>query len=124
MAYKDIEKQRAATRAHYYKHKPIYKARAKAHKNKTKVAVRDWLCQYLMSHPCVDCGERDIVVLGFDHKNPRTKLFVISNFRSKTLLAVIAEVAKCDVRCANCNRRKTHYASHRMRWYLQTKTAT
>jgi hypothetical protein len=64
--------------------------------------------EYLRSHPCVDCGETDILALQFDHREPATKrtevaLLVVR----KPWSIVISEIAKCDVRCANCHRRRT-----------------
>jgi hypothetical protein len=63
--------------------------------------------EHLQAHPCVDCGEQDPVVLEFDHQHDK-------RFGIATLLhlhvpwAVIEkEIAKCEVRCANCHRRKT-----------------
>lgn len=62
--------------------------------------------QYLREHPCVDCGEKDIMVLEFDHQ--RDKLMDISTLiRRGSLQTVKNEVAKCEVRCANDHRRKT-----------------
>lgn len=69
--------------------------------------IRDWLQQYKRSHPCISCGEADPIVLEFDHRDPKQKLFNIGLIKDIALSRVIAEVAKCDVRCANCHRRKT-----------------
>lgn len=85
-----------------------YKADARRdHKNRND-RIRRWLDSYLKSHPCVDCGERDPIVLQFDHL--RDKLFTIGEVarRSLSLRRVIAEVEKCEVRCANCHFRKHH----------------
>ena len=60
---------------------------------------------YLRDHPCVDCGEKDFMVLDFDHV--RGKKHTISKILSYSLVAVMREIEKCDVRCANCHRRKT-----------------
>lgn len=72
------------------------------------------------SNGCIDCGERDPIVLDFDHKNGITKLFTISSARAKllSLEKIKAEIAKCDIRCSNCHRRRTalegnHYKSFR-----------
>ena len=57
-------------------------------------------------NPCADCGERDPVVLEFDHL--RDKTFDIgSKLIHKAWPAVLAEIAKCEVVCANCHRRRT-----------------
>lgn len=63
---------------------------------------------YLATHPCVDCGEADIVVLEFDHVRGE-KEFNISEavFQQVSEERLRAEIAKCDVRCANCHRRAT-----------------
>ena len=68
-----------------------------------------YLGPYLLSHPCVDCGERDILVLEFDHGDRSMKEGEIRHIiqNGATLEKVIEEVKKCDIRCSNCHRRKT-----------------
>lgn len=61
---------------------------------------------YLREHPCVDCGETDIVVLQFDHvRGKKTKeIGAMMQYAWKNILK---EIAKCDVRCANDHVRRT-----------------
>lgn len=75
-----------------------------------------WLLEYLRANPCCDCGESDPVVLEFDHR--RDKRAAVSKLAPWCSLAVlVTEVAKCDVRCANCHRRRTYgtTGAHRLR---------
>jgi hypothetical protein len=60
---------------------------------------------YLTSHPCMDCGENDPVVLEFDHLHD--KVANVSEMLSRSWAAILAEIEKCDVVCANCHRRRT-----------------
>jgi len=71
-----------------------------------KIAAR--IDEHKRAHPCVDCGETDIVVLVYDHRDPKTKKFRIRSARSWVQLE--AELAKCDVRCYNCHARR--HAAH------------
>ncbi len=66
------------------------------------------LYTYLSSHPCVDCGQTDIRCLEFDHVRGN-KTTTISDLiqRAAPWSAIEAEIAKCEVRCANCHRLKT-----------------
>ncbi len=93
MAYSNSSDQRAAVRRHYEANKDAYKARAKAFSANERVRVRAFVSEYLIGHPCVDCG----------------KEFNIgeANSRSISLSRVKMEIEKCDVRCANCHRRRT-----------------
>lgn len=65
------------------------------------------LVQYLLSHPCVDCGESDPVVLEFDHVRGEKKNIISKMIRTYNWSIIEEEIAKCDIRCANCHRRKT-----------------
>jgi hypothetical protein len=62
---------------------------------------------HLRHHPCVDCGEADPVVLEFDHHEEKIASVsgLISHAASRT--AVAAEIARCEVVCTNCHRRRT-----------------
>jgi hypothetical protein len=93
-------------RAHYLANRKLYIGRARA---RAKVVRRErvaYLVEYLRAHPCVDCGEGDPLVLEFDHL--RDKAFNISEgLVDRGWQAVLAEIAKCEVVCANCHRRRT-----------------
>jgi hypothetical protein len=81
---------------------------AKAYAKAQRVAGNLRIIEYLQSHPCVDCGEADIEVLEFDHVEmvgPRG--LRISQAASGSTERLIAEIAKCEVRCANCHTRRT-----------------
>lgn len=61
---------------------------------------------YLLSHPCVDCGERDPAVLEFDHV--REKVKAVSRLKmSASPERIMAEIERCEVRCVNCHIRRT-----------------
>jgi hypothetical protein len=72
-------------------------------------ARRHWLATYLLCHPCVDCGLRDIRVLEFDHRVDEVKSDSVSRLflSGRSWEVVLAEIAKCEVRCVNCHRRRT-----------------
>jgi hypothetical protein len=77
---------------------------------------RWYIWNYLLDHPCIDCGEPDPVVLDFDHVRG-VKCFNISTSVGKVSLSLLQEeIAKCDVRCANCHRRKTAKERNYYKW--------
>jgi hypothetical protein len=108
MAERDPVRQQLAKRRYYEANKDVVKARSSTHKRAIRDAVRVWLYEYLKDHPCVDCGETDPIILEFDHL--RDKQFTLGDAarRGIPLKRVIAEVGKCEVRCANCHRAKTY----------------
>jgi hypothetical protein len=80
----------------------------RAGKQNAIAAAKAYVRQHLLTHPCVDCGEHDPVVLEFDHVTGQKVRDVGSMARAGWNLAAIqAEIAKCEVRCANCHRRIT-----------------
>lgn len=62
---------------------------------------------------CQDCGEVDPVVLEFDHRDDKI-MDVSTMIGSRSWSVIQAEIAKCDVVCANCHRRRT---AKRFGWY-------
>lgn len=66
---------------------------------------RRW--EYLLAHPCIDCGEADPLVLEFDHRGDKRSAVVDLMRRHAPWEEIIVEIQKCDVRCANCHRRRT-----------------
>ncbi len=66
--------------------------------------------KYKEENPCVDCGESDPIVLDFDHvRGEKTKGICEMIQQGNSLKNIFAEIEKCDIRCANCHRRVTHF---------------
>lgn len=98
----------AYRRAHYLANKPDYIRRAVAQGKARRELNRRGVLDYLVTHPCTDCGVDNPVVLEFDHRDRLTKLTEVSRLIiNKRWSRVLAEIEKCDVRCINCHRRKT-----------------
>lgn len=74
------------------------------------------MLDYLRQHPCVDCGETDPVVLEFDHLRDKTRSVSDILYRRQSWAAVLAEIKKCDVVCANCHWRRTASRRRSHRW--------
>lgn len=81
----------------------------KARRENNILCARIYVKEYLQSHPCVDCEEEDWIVLEFDHVRDE-KFIAISRMVAQAyrLDLIIEEIEKCEVRCANCHRRKTY----------------
>jgi hypothetical protein len=65
-----------------------------------------YLVEFFTTHPCSDCGETDPVVLEFDHLGDKA-FNIAKGLRDRSWKALIDEIAKCDIVCANCHRRRT-----------------
>lgn len=64
--------------------------------------------KYLKDHPCVDCGEDDVIVLEFDHVRGEKVNHVSTMIHStRSIEQIFDEIAKCEVVCANCHKRRT-----------------
>lgn len=101
------ESIRAYDRRWYADH-PEYRARQIKLKTEHRRRNVEWLREDKARRGCADCGERDPVVLDFHHRDPSTKTFSFGEtaqlLRSRKRLA--EEMAKCDVVCSNCHRRR------------------
>lgn len=88
------------------------------YERKAKIALenRQKLAEYLKQHPCVDCGETDIIVLQFDHQKDK-KMDVSDMIRSYSWEAILSEIDKCEVVCANDHMRRT---AKQFGWYKAT----
>jgi hypothetical protein len=64
------------------------------------------LFDYFREHPCADCAKSNPLILEFDHVG-RKEFDIARGIRGRNWRAVLDEIAKCDVVCANCHRRRT-----------------
>jgi hypothetical protein len=97
---------RAYNKNHYSNNVKYYVAKAKISTAKAKQNNYTFVFDYLREHPCVDCGEKDLIVLEFDHVRGE-KIMEVRMMIGHSLERIQTEIAKCEVRCANCHRRKT-----------------
>lgn len=66
--------------------------------------------------PCMDCGNVfPPCVMDFDHRDPTQKVGGISTMTrcTRSMAAILQEIEKCDLVCANCHRIRTHLIEKR-----------
>ena len=98
-----------------YNQKPFVRAtHAKGQENRL-YRNRMYLFNYLQDKYCIDCGENDPIVLEFDHVRGEKKSSISQLVAQCAAITTIQnEIDKCEIRCANCHRRKT---STQLEWY-------
>ena len=97
--------QRPYNLAYYRRNRDAEIARVIARTQATLAWLRD-----LRRVPCADCGGVfPPHVMDFDHRDPAQKSFSLAAGKSllKNHELLVAEVAKCEIVCANCHRIRT-----------------
>lgn len=112
---------KAHARAYYERDKDSQKARVAKINLRKRQEVHAFMWDFYSSHPCVDCGEDDPVVLQTDHQRDKTKAISYMVANRWSLARIKVELEKCEVRCANCHSRRTGW---QQRWYKSTENYT
>lgn len=89
--------------------KVVARKNLNARREASRDVAKEYVYQYLLQHPCTDCGEGDPLVLEFDHVGEGNKITDISRMVSGgwSVPVIKDEIEKCEVCCANCHRRRT-----------------
>ncbi len=104
-------------KAWYQKHRKDKLAQNKRWQDKNSLKWKAYLAIRRKSHadiiiahknrPCADClGWFDPVQMDFDHVTG-TKKGNLSQMSAQSVKAIMSEIAKCEVVCANCHRLRT-----------------
>ena len=79
----------------------------KQSRQKSKNLAKQYVFEYLSQNPYVDCGERDIEVLTFNHVIGEKKWNSTDIVQhGYSIVTIAAEIAKTDVTCFNCHMRR------------------
>lgn len=103
MPSKSPEAHRAAVKKHYDNHKDYYAEKNQRAKARKAAYIRSLRCE-----PCADCGQtKPWYVMQFDHLHD--KKWPISSMSSQSWKRIEAELAKCELVCADCHATRTHF---------------
>lgn len=83
-----------------------------AQRKRTKKERGDRVSAYKLAKGCIDCGYNSHpVALDLDHRDASMKIADVSSMvgGGSSWENILAELEKCDVRCSNCHRIRTHY---------------
>lgn len=104
---KDCMKTRGRSYYHLNRDKQLPLAIERRHK---AYLLKSNFIREIKSHPCMDCGKRyPYYVMDFDHRDRSAKIENIARMSVSnwSLEKIKAEIAKCDIVCANCHRIRT-----------------
>lgn len=102
-----VDCRREYDRAYYARNSEKYKEYRRRNQPIYQAKRRALLMEYLNSKACVDCGTTDPVVLELDHVYGQKDFNIGDKVCAYAWKRVLRELDKCEVRCANCHRRKT-----------------
>ncbi|MBV8762243.1 MAG: hypothetical protein JO257_33435 [Deltaproteobacteria bacterium] len=89
------------------------RAAVRPHRERRRRELAAWFFELKSKLVCARCGEDHPACLVFHHTDPRAKEIEISEAmrRSYGRKRILAELAKCEVLCANCHTK--HHAKER-----------
>ena len=88
--------------------------------------LKKYVSDLLLNSKCEICNISDFYALEFNHKIPSDKSFEIAQAISGNRIQVSleqlkSEIAKCEIVCANCHKRKTAEQLRTWRWRYMTE---
>lgn len=94
--------------ASYYKNNPKEKERLARNRDIERERIRQYVRE-IKSVPCTDCGvQYPYYIMSFDHLPGHEKVGDIARMVvTHSMRKVQAEIAKCEVVCANCHGERT-----------------
>jgi hypothetical protein len=99
-----LEEKRAYDKLRYSERKASILAQTKRRRQEN----RAWLVEQ-KAKPCADCeGCFPSPVMEYHHRDPAKKSFTVGMNLGASRVRLVAEIAKCDLICANCHRIRTH----------------
>lgn len=99
----------------YKDNKETHSKRVRKNTKERVNANRQRMWDHYKSHPCVDCGESNPIVLESDHIGEKSyRITQMVNSGGMAWSSILKELEKCETRCANCHRIKT---AKQLGWY-------
>lgn len=108
------ECMRKYVRNHYANNANEYKRRSFEKNKRHRKEVRQFIWDYLFEHHCVDCGEKNPILLQFDHLRDKKFTIACALRDGIGVKTVLKEIEKCEVRCVRCHTLKT---ARELGWY-------
>lgn len=91
----------------FLKYHSLRREDARAAAARRKLRARAIVAAHLATHPCADCGDRDLAVLEFDHVAGKRRHVSWLVHKGAPPARLHEEIARCEVVCANCHRMRT-----------------
>lgn len=104
---RSVDASREARRKWYYANLEQERAKQRVRTKQKRERNKGKQREYLEGKSCIVCGEARAVCLDFHHRDPATKRFSVTRALktgSCSKESLDAEIAKCDILCANCHR--------------------
>lgn len=78
---------------------------SQSRQRRREYALQEWFDSVKAQYDCLFCGQSDPDCLHFHHRNPVDKVKAVANMVQDGWgqQAILDEIAKCDVLCANCH---------------------
>jgi hypothetical protein len=108
--YARTDKRKAVKSRYYERHRERLRVMWRADQTRRRQQARAWLNAIKLAAGCADCGyNKHPAALDFDHIGTDKTANVGVMVRSRVSRAIVeAEIAKCEVVCANCHRIRTY----------------
>jgi transposase len=126
MSYRQIKEQTGFSKGtiSYHLGEGV-KERAMDRRKQDRHKITTYIREEKVGKVCMDCREDyPHWILEFDHRPGEEKKFTIGTHnitRDKSLDEVKAEIAKCDIVCANCHKNRTYWRKLKNGVYPATK---
>jgi hypothetical protein len=116
----NCHRRRTARRAGWRKASPSWRSEHCGRLPRERRNV-DIAYEILERSGCVDCGTHELCILDFDHVGQKRANVIYLATSGCGIPRLMAEIAECEVRCANCHRRRTARQLGHQRWARRPK---